>query len=140
MMSYLITTYMLLGQAFWAESFGTPGWDGAHSIIQTTDGGYAIAGMTYYPNNDEDCLLLKITPTGSLSWAKRYGTGYGEWPYSIIQQPDGGYLMVCDGVAGAGNRDLLILKLTSGGSLSGALGFGSWDSERPHDMIRASDG
>ena len=56
------------------EVYGGVGADTGISVIQTSDGGYAIFGKTYsYGAGNADFLLVKVTSTGTVSWAKIYG-------------------------------------------------------------------
>src|SRR2546422_584215 len=69
------------------------GWDnGAYSIIQTTDGGYAVAGNT--PScgaGYHDMYIVKLDGTGNLQWSRTIGGQYDDNAYSIVQTADGGY-------------------------------------------------
>ncbi|MEO0191778.1 MAG: hypothetical protein ABIM46_03220, partial [candidate division WOR-3 bacterium] len=116
--------------------------DWPNSIIQTTDGGYVVAGVTYsFGAGYYDCFVLKLNPDGSLAWARTYGsTGWDE-ARSIIQTTDGGYAVAGFTESfGAGRRDFLILKLNSDGSLVWARTFGGTNSEEAYSIIEAADG
>ncbi|MEO0140865.1 MAG: hypothetical protein ABIM88_04880 [candidate division WOR-3 bacterium] len=59
-----LTTNMLLGLLF-ARAYGNSSWNGAHSVIQTSDGGYAFAGYTESPSaGGQDAFILKLSSTG----------------------------------------------------------------------------
>ncbi|MEO0158583.1 MAG: hypothetical protein ABIM59_07640 [candidate division WOR-3 bacterium] len=67
MMIYaFITTNILVGQWLFAKTFGGTNQDIASSIIQTTDGGYAVAGWTWsFGAGDWDLLVLKLDQDGN---------------------------------------------------------------------------
>ncbi|MGC8893499.1 MAG: hypothetical protein ACP5QG_01470, partial [candidate division WOR-3 bacterium] len=91
-MMYFLTTNMLLAQGLFARTFGGTSWDYAHSITQTSDGGYAVAGWTEsFGAGSYDFLVLKLTSDGSLSWARTFGGTGTDRAYSITQTSDGGY-------------------------------------------------
>ena len=46
----------------WQKTYGGPGFDGVLTVIQTPDGGYALAG-----SNDVDLWILKLTDTGEVN-------------------------------------------------------------------------
>jgi hypothetical protein len=55
-------------------------------IIQTTDGGYAIAGT-----QNGDFCLFKTSSTSQFQWSKIYGDPQDDNPCSLVQLEDGGY-------------------------------------------------
>jgi len=56
----------LVSQALFAKTFGGTRYDEAYSIIQTSDGGYAVAGeVRSFSVGAYDLLVLKIGPNGS---------------------------------------------------------------------------
>lgn len=67
----------------------------AKSVVQTADGGYVLAGLSY-PQNYGVTLLVKTDSMGNMEWNKTYG-GPGNPPFtpdyaanSLIQTSDGG--------------------------------------------------
>jgi len=54
----------------WAMTYGGSNYDSAHSIQQTTDGGYIVAGETFsfgVGNGYEDILVLKLNADGTVA-------------------------------------------------------------------------
>jgi len=46
----------------------------AYSIIQTSDGGYIVAGFTEsFGAGGWDVLVIKLDSNGNIQWAKTYG-------------------------------------------------------------------
>ncbi|MEO0211503.1 MAG: hypothetical protein ABIN66_06575 [candidate division WOR-3 bacterium] len=138
-----ITTNMLMGQALFAKTYGGTSTDWAFSIIQTTDGGYAVTGYTTsFGVGNEDFFLLKLNPDGSLAWGKTYGgTGHDYTYSSLIQTADGGFALAGETNSfGAGNQDILLLKLNSDGSLAWARTYGGTGYDCPRSILQAPDG
>jgi len=88
------------GSLQWQKCFGGSGWDGAHSIQQTSDGGYIVAGHTESNDGDVsgnhggwDVWVVKLNSTGSLQWQKCLGGSDFDYAYSIQQTSDGGYIV-----------------------------------------------
>lgn len=86
------------------DSFGVPQWarvsiglfdDEAHSMIRTTDGGYAITGWTKSfgmgAPDSTNIFVVKIDSAGTFQWGWVHGTPFCEEAYSIVQTMDGGY-------------------------------------------------
>ncbi len=64
-----------------------------HSIQQTADDGFAVAG-DIISTDTLDAWLVKIDSNGSKQWKKTFGGGeYGETAYSVSQTGDGGYIL-----------------------------------------------
>ncbi|MBW2122122.1 MAG: choice-of-anchor D domain-containing protein, partial [Deltaproteobacteria bacterium] len=101
------------GGIMWQKSCGGEGDDRAHSICQTEDGGYIVAGKTW-SFGDYHWLILKLDQDGNISWQKAY-VGYGSGRgCSVEQTADRGYI-VGGGTGYAG--DLLVMKLDSYGEI-----------------------
>jgi len=107
------------GEIHWQKTYSGDKADYAHSIQQTNDGGYIVAGTTYsFGLGDRDIWVLKLDTNGDVEWQKTYG-GYGiEEAYSIVETYDGGYSVAGFTASyGAGDRDFLVLKLLSNGNI-----------------------
>src|SRR5438552_19119421 len=65
---------------------------GAYSIIQTTDGGYAVAGYTNsFGAGNFDFYIVKLNSSGTLQWTRTVGGTVGDAARLNIQTTDGGY-------------------------------------------------
>ena len=104
------------GTLEWARAIGGASWDKGYSLIQTSDGGFAVIGATYsFGAGEEDLLLLKLTPSGSLEWAYSIGGTNDDWGNSIIQTPDGKYIVI--GKTESFDSGIFLTKVTPTGSI-----------------------
>ena len=105
------------GSIEWQKTYGGGGMDAAHSIRQTGDGGYIVAGCTSsFGTGRGDFWVLKLRPDGTLEWQKTYGGDDSDEAHSIQQTRDGGYIVAgTTSSFGAGEGDLWVLKLKSDG-------------------------
>ena len=79
----------------WSKTYGSDGKDASTSLVQTSDGGYALAGFTYLSGNgDSDALLVKTDEYGNLEWNKTIGGPDNYNAASLIQTSDGGFAFV----------------------------------------------
>ncbi len=90
-------------QIQWATVIGGSNWDDVLGIIQSDDGGYAVAGYTesndgcvtgHYGGDsvqDDDAWITKLDDSGKVQWSKCYGGLEQDWAESIVQTPDHGY-------------------------------------------------
>jgi len=84
------------GREQWTGFFKGEKNDFARFVRQTEDGGYIIAGTTesYGINGVPSTYLHKMNEFGNKEWFTAYGTGPGDEKLSVIQTPDGGYILM----------------------------------------------
>jgi hypothetical protein len=75
------------GDSIWTKVHEGTIVSSAHSIQQTMDGGYIVAGK-----GKEN--ILKLDNNGNLEWGKHYSWIF----YSVMQTSDGGYIVVGDSI------------------------------------------
>ena len=62
------------GNQQWNKTYGGKAFEWASSVIQTSDGGYAIAGSTYTSDaGGYDFWFVKTDSSGNQLWNKTYG-------------------------------------------------------------------
>src|SRR3990172_7959907 len=75
-------------------TYGGIFFDEAHSVQQTGDGGYLVAGWTRSSGaGDADFLVLKLRSDGTVEWQKTYGGDSWDEARSIRQTSEGGYIV-----------------------------------------------
>ncbi|WP_190810519.1 hypothetical protein [Flagellimonas sp. S3867] len=144
-----------LGEVDWIKNFGGTGEDTAQSVIQTSDGGYAVLGFSNSIDGDivgkttdvNDYWLLKLDAEGNLMWNKTYGGSKDDRGQTVIQTIDGGYAIVGyamsddgDGSNNEGFHDNWILKLDSNGNILWEKSFGFSGHDHSHDVVQTDDG
>ena len=82
------------GKTQWNRTYGISGENWATSVVQTSDGGYAIA-VNVLPNaSPSEVWLIKTDLNGSVQWSRTYGGALvGPEVFSIEKTDDGGYIM-----------------------------------------------
>jgi len=93
------------GNILWAKTFGNGLF--AASVIESSDGGYVVAGAKF---------LMKIDNLGNVLWAKYIGCLY-EAAYSVIQSSDGGYVVVGHTSLPGSGYDICVIKLDYAGDI-----------------------
>jgi uncharacterized delta-60 repeat protein len=101
------------GNLQWAKTYGGMFDDLAHSVQQTSDGGYIVAGITYsFGAGAYDAFLVKTDTFGNLQWVKTYGGTSVDRAYSVQQTSDGGYI-----VAGQTYPNVFLIKTDANGDI-----------------------
>ena len=78
----------------WNNTYGGTDFDGAKSIVQTLDGGYALSGSTSsFDAGMGKAYLIRTNSYGYLMWQKLYGGRSWESFESLVEASDGGFVM-----------------------------------------------
>lgn len=138
----------------WQKTFGGDGDDFAHSIQQTYDGGYIIAGSTTTINNGDvtenkgksDFWVMKLTWDGRIEWQKTYGGSSFDNAYSIQQTFDKGYIIVGSTESNDGDvadfkgfRDNWVVKLNENGYIEWQKTLGGSDFDGAYSVEQTTD-
>lgn len=128
-------------RADWVRDLGGNREEIFYDVIQTSDGGYAAAGMTRGMSNTEDVYVVKLSASGDVEWEQNYGGAKVDYARSIRQTSDGGYIL------GGGTRsfnvgvvDYYIIKLDSSGNILWEKLYGSSQTDICEAIIQTSDG
>ena len=126
----------------WSSTYGGTGYEYAYSVIQTGDGGYAIAGLTYsYGAGSADSWLVKTDLDGDVQWSRTYGGGYYDEAYSVIQTSDDGYAIAGSTMSfGAGSYDFWLVKTDTNGNHLWNKTYGGTTIDRAYALVETSDG
>lgn len=129
----------------WTNHFG--GLDveymGENSLIQTSDGGYALAGVTMsYGGQDGDFWLVKIGPSGNMLWNRTFGGPYWDAAWAIVENNDGGFTFAGETFSFGSQGDFWLVRTNSIGNLqwSKAYGLDVLTEDRAYCLIRTNDG
>ncbi len=142
------------GNLGWQKSLGGRGSDYAHSVDQTTDGGYIVAGSTSSNEGDVsgnkgggDVWVFKLDNLGNLLWQKCLGGSEDDAAWSIQQTTDDGYIVAGmtrsnDGdVSGNnGSADFWVVKLDSAGNILWQKCLGGSNTDFARSARQTSDG
>src|SRR3990170_885419 len=130
----------------WVATYGGANHERAHSIRQTADGGYVVAGYTEsfstierHGQKDRDIWVLKLRADGAVEWQKTYGGDNADEAHSIQQTSDGGYVVAGRTRSfGAGKVDFWVLKLRPDGTVDWEKTYGGedWDDARSIQQTR----
>jgi hypothetical protein len=126
----------------WNKTYGGAGDDVGNSVVQTSDGGYAIAGYTESFGDDAgDLWLIKTDSGGNKQWSKTYGGMGSEAGNAIILTNDGGFAIAgYTNSFGAGDFDMWLVKTDANGNLQWNKTYGGNAKEIAYSVIQTIDG
>ena len=124
-----------------ARAVGGTNYDYGYHVVQTSDGGYAVAGMTQsFSAGDFDFFLVKFNLWGNVQWARSIGGFGGERGYSVVQASDGGYVIAgYSGSFGPVLHDLFLVKFSSSGAFEWVKTVGGTDYDEGWSVVQTSD-
>jgi hypothetical protein len=147
------------GTLQWQKCFGGKRDDGSESLVQTTDGGYVIAGYSESSDGDltgnhggADCWIIKIDSLGTMQWQKSLGGSGWDFATSVLQTKDKGYIF--GGYVSSSNWDITgkheqhydlwfdgwLVKLDSLGNLQWQKCLGGTYDDRIYSVQKLVDG
>ena len=126
----------VVGNEQWDQTYGGGNDDRAHSVQQTTDGGYIIAGV-----GDFNFWLVKTDANGNEQWNQTYGGSSWDQAHSVQQTMDGGYIIAGRTLSyGAGYWDFWLVKTDSYGNEQWNQTYGGGGDERAYSVQQTMDG
>lgn len=134
------------GTVLWNQTYGGPSGDHGQSVVETSDGGFALAGFTKsFGSVDNDFWLIKTDANGNLHWNQTYDGGDDDRAYSLVETSDGGFAMVgdisySDGDTGNGWAKIWFVKTDQNGNLEWDKKFGGAGTDRAYSLVATSDG
>ena len=142
-----LATFTSTGSLSWDITWGGGGWEAyGTSVIQTSSGGYAVAGSTYAfgpgGGGAQSVFLADFTSTGAFSWSR---TWTGLQPNSLIQTSSGGFALTGEaygfGPGGSSGYSMFLVTFTSTGSFSWSITWGgSTGNTYGNYLIQTSSG
>jgi len=151
---YWIVKTDAAGSTQWQQNYGGSSYEELEIIIETSDGGYFLGGVSISSDGDvggnygnSDYWVVKVNSVGILQWEQNYGGSYSESLRDLIETNDGGCLLGGISVSDNGNvggnngsSDYWIVKIDAFGTLQWEQNFGGSSYDRLHSVAQTSDG
>ena len=124
----------------WSQTYGGTKHDEAHSLVVTSDGGYALAGNTLsFGAGSSDFWLVKTDEFGNMEWNQTYGYADWEWCASLVATSDGGYALA--GLTqSVDSGDFLLVKTNSFGNMEWNQTYGGTGWQDARGLVETPDG
>lgn len=134
---YLIKTDSL-GNYIWSRAIGGTGFQQGNQVIETKDSGYAVVGHAFSGvNGAYDALVMRTDSAGNLLWTAEIGGSDWDFGKDIIENNDGTFLITGYTYSNSnGDADMMVAKLSPGGTLLWTRNVGGASSDEAHAIIR----
>lgn len=111
------------GELLWTLHFGDTQAEELHAIAPVGDGSFLVAGFTRIPGAilNADILVARVSATGALLWAKRYGTAVdAEYAWDLCALGNDQFVLAgsVGGTAIGSATDALVMKINAAGDVS----------------------
>lgn len=129
------------GNTLWMQTYGVSDYNEVISVIETTDGGYALAGRTQCMDlGGLSFWAIKVDSFGNMQWNKLYGQKENDFAKLISQTSDGGYTLLGSRFSYAFGNCSWLIKVN-------ALGVEQWnqtirafgENSKLADAVKTSD-
>jgi hypothetical protein len=132
----LLTKFDSSGGFEWARAIGGPDYEQGTSVAQTSDGGYAICGLTdSYGAGQDDGFVTKFDASGSHQWTRAMGASGYDDALAVVATDDGGCV-----VTGEHLQDVLLAEFDASGNLQWARRLGGGSLDWGWSLINTRDG
>jgi hypothetical protein len=128
------------GNQQWFRTFGGINLDYGECVLQTTDGGYIIAGTTESFARTIRVYVIKTDSLGNQQWQYVSTQPAQEYGKCVRQTFDGGYIIAGYTSFGAGGDDLYLIKIDSVGNFQWSSTYGGRYYDYGHDVQQCTDG
>ncbi len=125
----------------WNRTYGGLGDDQGYSVIETSDGGFAIAGSSVsFSVGFNDMWLVRLDTNGNPLWNRSYGGPDGESAMEVVLTEDGGFTLLGTTLSfGAGEGDTWLVHTDSQGNHLWNLTYGGTGVDTGYAMTECSD-
>jgi len=135
------------GNIQWSKNYGGIGLDVAQSVVQTSDGGYVLAGYTVEYDDSNyiivggDFWLVKTDANGNALWNRTYGGNNNDRAQALVETDDGGYAITgYTSSFGAGEFDFWLVKADSAGNEQWNKTYGGTSGDVARALVETVDG
>ncbi|GAA0676563.1 hypothetical protein ACFQDG_09780 [Natronoarchaeum mannanilyticum] len=127
------------GTRQWTRTFGGSAFDFCRALVQTRDGGFAIAGSTQ-SNADEgqDMWLLKTDAEGRFEWVRTYNRSSSDALGDVVVTGDGGYGIV--GSTFGDGTDCWVARADADGAIAWERTLSRSDVDVARSIVQTDDG
>jgi hypothetical protein len=135
--SCLLISSVEASSEIWSQTYGGTSSDEAEAMVQTSDGGYALAGdTTSFGAGSYDFWLVKVDANGNMEWNQTYGGTNYDYARSLVETSDGGYALAgYTGFLFAESADFWLVKTDANGNMEWNQTYGGAGIDRASSLV-----
>jgi len=139
------TTGSVSAAGLWSRTYGGPGDSRAYSVINTSDGGFMLAGtlnLNSSGRSNQDIWLLKLKADETIEWQQSYGGTDKDVAKMLRQTSDGGYVVAGESASfntTSASSDVWVLRLDNQGNIVWEKRYGFGPAERAEAIVQTDD-
>ena len=126
----------------WNQTYGGADYEQAYSLVETSDGGYALTGTTN-TNTDVNIWLVKTGLLGKMEWNQTYGgpkVDRVDSAQALVETSDGGYAVVGSTYSFGAGGDGWLIKTNAEGAMEWNQTYGGADDDWASALVQTKDG
>ena len=137
---FFINTLSAQIQEVWNETYGGQDEEEAHSIIETSDGGYLVVGFTSSSGSGKrDGWAVKLSKDGSMEWDMTYGGSKDDELLDVIETNTGFAMVGYTSSIGQGKKDFWLVITDKEGKMAWERAYGDKKDEVANSIIPCYD-
>ena len=131
---------VLLPSDTYVKYYGNSYLNEAHEMIQTSDGGFILAGTTDNSSGKKSIIVVKVAANGNEEWSKTYNNTGDEISKHITTAIDGGYIVASTQTDLLGRETIYLTHINSTGDVLWKKDYFSQDSTSIEKVFPTSSG
>lgn len=127
------------GDTLWTRVYGGTDSELGHSVKQTSDGGYILAGHTDSYGTQGDFYLIKTNASGDTLWTRAYGGIRHDHAFSVAETNDAGYIAVGHSLSFGTLGGFYAVKMNGVGDTVWTRGYGGNGNSFCYSVVQTTD-
>ncbi len=129
-------------QVTFERTYGATAREYGHSVQQTSDGGYIVAGDTKsFGAGQNDIYLIRTDSLGDILWTRTYRGSDPDRAYSVQKTRDAGFVISGETISsGTGVYDVYLVRVDSLGDTLWTATYGGDESDAGYSVLQTLDG
>jgi len=125
----------------WHQQYGGEKYDGAYDILQSSDGGYVVAGYTRsHGAGNDDVLIVKVSENSTIEWDKTFGLEGIDRANAVLEHNQGYLIAGYTQSVTNGDFNFYLIKIDLDGELVWPKIYGGPGEDFATSVVATGDG
>lgn len=128
------------GDSLWSKTYNNEMDDDARAVLETSDGGFIVAGYSVSCDMDFEIFIVRTDSFGEIIWTNSYGNPDNTYAYAI-EQTDDGYITAGKIFSGSEYySDIYAVKINNDGVVQWTNSYGNQYNDMAQSITATADG